>query len=43
MEEIKNNVKPGDIVLLSPASSSQDYYSCFEQRGDEFKKLVANL
>lgn len=39
--KIKENVKVGDVVLLSPASSSQDVYARFEDRGDEFKKLVA--
>ena len=40
MKKIKENVKPGDIVLLSPASSSQDQYLKFEDRGDEFKREV---
>jgi UDP-N-acetylmuramoylalanine--D-glutamate ligase len=33
----------GDTILLSPASASWDQYKCFEDRGDEFKKLVNNL
>lgn len=33
----------GDIVLLSPACASWDQYKCFEDRGDEFKKIVNNL
>ncbi len=37
------NVKSGDIVLLSPASSSQDQYKRFEDRGDEFKSLVKEI
>ena len=40
MEKVRENVKPGDIVLLSPASASWDQYLKFEDRGDEFKKLV---
>ena len=40
MKKIKENVKSGDIVLLSPASSSQDQYLKFEDRGDEFKREV---
>ena len=33
----------GDVVLLSPASASWDQYAKFEDRGDEFKKLVKEL
>ena len=33
----------GDVVLLSPAAASWDQYKCFEDRGDEFKKLVKEL
>ena len=43
MQKISQNVKPGDVVLLSPASSSQDFYVKFEDRGQEFKNIVANL
>ncbi|HWJ03891.1 MAG TPA: UDP-N-acetylmuramoyl-L-alanine--D-glutamate ligase, partial [Verrucomicrobiae bacterium] len=32
--------KPGDVVLLSPACTSWDMFSSFEERGDLFKKLV---
>ena len=35
--------EPGDTVLLSPTTSSFDQYSCFEERGDHFKKLVNEL
>jgi len=30
----------GDVVLLSPTTSSFDQYTCFEQRGEHFKQLV---
>lgn len=33
--------RPGDTVLLSPACSSFDEFSGFEERGDVFKTLVA--
>lgn len=33
----------GDIVLLSPTTSSFDQYTCFEERGDHFKKIVNAL
>lgn len=40
MEFLKENISPKDIVLLSPASSSQDQYPHFEDRGNEFKNIV---
>lgn len=33
----------GDVVLLSPACSSFDSYSCFEERGEDFKRIVWGL
>lgn len=33
----------GDIILLSPACASWDQYKCFEDRGNEFKKIVKEL
>ena len=34
---------PAPIVLLSPACASYDQFKDFEQRGDAFRSLVANL
>jgi len=33
----------GDCILLSPGGTSFDHYSTFEERGNEFKKLVNDL
>jgi UDP-N-acetylmuramoylalanine--D-glutamate ligase len=35
--------KPGEIVLLSPACASYDQFRDFEERGDEFRRLVEEL
>jgi UDP-N-acetylmuramoylalanine--D-glutamate ligase len=34
---------PGDVVLLSPACASYDQYRDFEQRGEDFRRIVENL
>ncbi len=43
VEEAVKIAEPGDTVLLSPTTSSFDQYTCFEERGDHFKKLVNAL
>ena len=43
LEEANRIAEPGDVVLLSPTTSSFDQYSCFEERGDHFKTLVNAL
>lgn len=41
--EANKIAESGDIVLLSPTTSSFDQYSCFEERGEHFKKIVKAL
>ena len=33
----------GDTILLSPAAASWDQYKSFEERGEDFKKVVNSL
>ncbi len=39
----KDKAESGDVVLLSPASTSFDMFRNFEERGNLFKKLVNEL
>ena len=32
-----------EVILLSPACASWDQYACFEDRGDDFKRVVEEL
>lgn len=41
--EANKIAESGDTVLLSPTTSSFDQYTCFEERGDHFKKIVNAL
>ena len=43
IERIAGEAKPGDVVLLSPASASYDQFRNFEERGDTFRRLVDAL
>ena len=35
--------KPGDILLMSPASASFDQFRNFMERGNRYKQLVKEL
>ena len=39
----KDIASKGDVVLLSPTTSSYDQYKNYEERGKDFKNLVHNL
>ena len=41
--EANKIAESGDTVLLSPTTSSFDQYTCFEERGDQFKKIINAL
>ena len=43
VEWARQNAKPGEIVLLSPACASFDQYRNFEHRGEHFEELVRAL
>jgi UDP-N-acetylmuramoylalanine--D-glutamate ligase len=43
VEAAARDAEPGDVVLLSPAATSYDQYKNFEERGDDFRRLVEDL
>ncbi len=43
LSEAVRIMSSGDVVLLSPTTSSYDQYTCFEERGEHFKSLVNSL
>ena len=43
VERTHTLAKPGDVVIMSPASASFDRFKNFEERGNAFKDLVKAL
>jgi UDP-N-acetylmuramoylalanine--D-glutamate ligase len=41
--EARQMAAPGDVVLLSPACTSFDAYNNFEERGEEFRRIVRRM
>jgi len=37
------NSRPGDVIILSPASTSFDRFKNFEERGNKFKEIVKSF
>ncbi len=40
VQAAREEARPGDVVLLSPACTSYDAYDNFERRGEDFRRLV---
>lgn len=40
LARLRSMARPGDVVLLAPATSSYDQYDNYRQRGDDFRSAV---
>ena len=43
VEQAVQSLKQGDTILFSPACSSFDMFSSYEERGRRFKEIVQSL
>ncbi len=43
VEQAERLAQRGDVVLLSPACASFDWFKNYEDRGNEFKEIVNEL
>lgn len=43
LKRAKGMARPGDAVLLSPATSSYDLYANYKERGADFKRIVGEF
>ena len=40
LARLRGLARPGDVVLLAPATSSYDQYKNYLERGDDFRRAV---
>lgn len=43
LARLRDMAKPGDVILLAPATSSYDQYKNYLERGDDFRRAVGEL
>ena len=43
MRRLNDQARPGDVVLLAPATSSFDQYENYRRRGEDFKRIFASM